>query len=386
MNLKNLKVREFLLPLLMFSSFCLVQASLTSCSRLREDAEAADEKNQKAEVTPAGGQQEPGPVNPPAGPSQSEGSSEQGGQQEILFAGANVVCPENYVKVFNPAPDNSFAFCVAAFEMKIRGKENGDVPYNTDYVADSRPGGTPWVNISRGEAEQECKDLGEDYDLISNEEWQILAHQIEGNNRNWISQAQGQEMMYVGHSDCWAKKPAARNKLSLEGLSVGDIQDYYDQTGNNGSDDVNIGRAQRRTFFLSGEEVIWDLSGNAWEWVKGQVDLKINNEFIEISNLRGLQWVGGELNKEFGPDESYPEKSFWSWGGHYYYGFGYANFAPNWKSIVRGGNSCSRQQAPGVFSVSLSYDPSSYDSSHHGGGYKDVGFRCVKHVKAPEKQ
>jgi hypothetical protein len=152
-------------------------------------------------------------------------------------------CPAHYIGVSKkPSLGLHRDFCVAKYEMKnVKGKP---LPVSE---------GLPWVDISPDEAKSQCASLGKNYDLISNSEWMALAYEIESHNENWMGGEVGQGGLYRGHTD-------GQPKYILSG---GLDSDPYFETGNSATSET----AQRRTFFVSSGEMIWDLSGNAWEWV-----------------------------------------------------------------------------------------------------------------------
>ncbi len=98
--------------------------------------------------------------------------------------------------------------------------------------------------------------VSDKYDLISNPEWMTIARNAEGVGANWEAGTSGSGAMFRGHSD-WA----------TGALSAAADNDPYNGTGNTDSGAMGSGKEQKRTFTLSNGEVIWDLSGNVWEWV-----------------------------------------------------------------------------------------------------------------------
>ena len=97
-------------------------------------------------------------------------------QSEIYKIDKGIICPDNYVFVYgNPAIPGSKDFCVMKYEAKIKGQENGNQPYNPAFVAESRPTGTPWVNISQTDAITEAAALGGGSHLITETEWMTRA-------------------------------------------------------------------------------------------------------------------------------------------------------------------------------------------------------------------
>jgi hypothetical protein len=137
-------------------------------------------------------------------------------------------------------------FCVMKYEAK-----------NVGGVATSQPALSPWTNMRITEAKAACTNLGSGYDLISNPEWMTIAHSIESTASNWSSEIIGTGSLYKGHSD--------GNPSNT--LSVSDTNNPYIGTLNSSTDAMGSGKEQRRTFELQNGEIIWDLVGNAYEWV-----------------------------------------------------------------------------------------------------------------------
>ena len=129
-------------------------------------------------------------------------------------------------------------FCI----MKYGAKQNGS-------DANSVPAGSPWVNINQTDARIACSNLGTGYKLITDPEWVTVARITELDSTNWDSGIVYSGSMWRGHSD---NSPG-------NALSVSDVNDYYDQTGNSNPS------IERRTLNISGN-LIWDLGGNVWEW------------------------------------------------------------------------------------------------------------------------
>lgn len=381
MNLKN---KVFLFPVL---GFFLIN-TLVSCSRLRESEELAEQTQERkgGQTDSKDGDEKPenGVKNdktPQLGsdstPDRSSKIPSEPGALEVsrVRSISYLTCPENYLGVPGISSYASEDFCVAAYEMKIMGIDDGNTPYKPEYIAESRPSGTPWVSIDRSSAESECQALGEGYDLISNNEWQTLARNLEIISDNWTSKNVGREMMYVGNSDC----------VPGTALAVVNREDHFDLTMNNHYQNLKMGKGQRRTLFLPSGEAIWDLSGNVGEWVKGELNSSkyyYYDQYDRAAEIaRFTEWgdaKGASVNimqakqRLFGPQSVYMDGR----SSNQYYGLGYADFEVNLGSIVRGGWSCFNKPA-GVFSVSLYHQPSA-----PAGGYGYIGFRCVKHIES----
>jgi hypothetical protein len=163
-----------------------------------------------------------------------------------------ISCPTNYVRVPALAPYTTQDFCVAQFEAK-QGAGN---------VAVSQAAGAPW-DVDRPTALTACQGNGSGYDLISNAQWQTIARNMEQVASNWTSGIVGVGIIYVGHSD---NSPG--NTIEVTSTS-----DPYSDTGDNAGEAVGSGKEQRRMLALSNGETIWDLSGNAFEFVKDANDL-----------------------------------------------------------------------------------------------------------------
>ncbi|MBL7669608.1 MAG: hypothetical protein JNM39_03915 [Bdellovibrionaceae bacterium] len=265
-------------------------------------------------------------------------------------------CPTNYIAVPARDPFTSLGFCVAKYEMKIQGEADGKQDFSTvsSSVAESRPTGTPWVRINRNQAISKCQELGPGYDLLSNDQWQAIAQNVELQNSNWSEGSVGVGMMYRGHSD---NDPA--ETLSVSGT------DPYDQTGNTDLQLIGSGKEQRRQLTLSNGEKIWDLSGNVTEWVKDDNNSKYGSN-VYISSITDLTHptviAGRNAKARFGPNGDYT-----SLPGPQYGGLGKALLDFQDGAIFRGGSHKSDAWA-GVFYVDLD-DPPTYFTDHSG-------FRC----------
>src|SRR4051812_32521734 len=61
---------------------------------------------------------------------------------------SSINCPSYFTAISaNSTFAVNSAFCVSKYEMKIQGLSDGNQVYNASYVAESRPDGTPWVNV-----------------------------------------------------------------------------------------------------------------------------------------------------------------------------------------------------------------------------------------------
>jgi hypothetical protein len=262
----------------------------------------------------------------------------------------NQYCPSGYVAVPPLAPYTSANFCVAKYEMKNEGN-----------VATSTAAGSPWGNISRGTdattvgaAWKACKDIGANYDLISNNEWQTIARNIEGVASNWSGNAVGTGQLNRGHSD---SSPSA-------GLGASADNDPYYGTGQSNADAWNggiyvAGDEQKRTHTLNNNEVIWDFAGNLSEWIKDdRAALSFGGN--GLSGHTGNSWE--EL------DTVDPNKGIFGSENGYTSAKGTGQiYGGTLGGVIRGGSW--DQPYVGIFLAYLGYAPT--------GPHPTFGFRCV---------
>ncbi len=286
-----------------------------------------------------------------------------------------LVCPNNWIKVPEDLSSevNTTEFCVMQYEAK---KVSG--------VATSQSSGLPWTSVIRGitaatvnSALKACKDLGDEFDLISNAQWQAIARNIEtaqnpvGTYLNWSnSSISGSNAINRGHTD---NAPA-------NALDAGTDANPCVGTGNlSCADHSQIHFNQKRTHTLSNGEVIWDLSGNVFEWVKDDS----NFAYEDFENCSNDHWSvksassgnicqspdcngpQGGPKSAFGPLGEYPGKNSGEYGG-----LGTlcrANYEVG--AILRGAHFMTDTRA-GIFYASFDRPVNYSDSS--------IGFRCVK--------
>ena len=270
------------------------------------------------------------------------------------------ICPTNFIAIPARSPYSSLGFCVAKFEMKIQGQSNGNIAYSAANVAESRPDGTPWVNVTRSQAISECQALGAGYDLITNAQWQTIAQNVELKNTNWTSNSVGSEMMYRGHTDSYP----------LAALDVSDTADKYNGTSNTDAQVYGSGKEQRRTLDLSNGSEIWDLSGNVWEWSKDDITTNFgtDNYWSQITDVTNpitgtVGGLTGTAKYLFGPTGTY------ALGSTQYGGLGYGWINYNAGAFGRGGGWNGDTNA-GVFDVDLGGATPTFSGSN-------LGFRCA---------
>ena len=265
------------------------------------------------------------------------------------------ICPSNYIRVPGNSLYNTNNFCVMKYEAKT-----GLIDQST-VKATTQAAGTPQVEISQIDAIEACNKNNTEgytgYGLINNAEWMTIARNIEAQVSNWRNGSVGSTDLldgglFIGNSD----------GSYDEDILAANIDDTQGYEGTNNSSTSN----QKRTHILSNGEVIWDLSGNVWEWtsdtIQGQD--KPNNslgslwqEWTDISNFGTLSY-----------DLLRPSNNTWNSTqnmGQYIAGTvtGTTDFA-----FLRGGAKYYAQQA-GVFALGLDSTPETTGTL--------IGFRCV---------
>ena len=163
-------------------------------------------------------------------------------------------CDSGFVGVPGDSDFGTSDFCV----MKYEAKDVGD-------VATSQADLGPWVSISQTSAIAKCSAIGAH--LCTVNETQTINRNIEQVAGNWQGGTVGSGCMFGGHMD---NHPAS----ALAGST--DDDPYYGTTDSAAEavvcpfDITDGGKASRRTMNLSNGGIIWDWSGNVWEWIYGE--------------------------------------------------------------------------------------------------------------------
>lgn len=162
---------------------------------------------------------------------------------------------EGYVLVPGNATFGTKDFWVMKYEAK-----------NVDNKAMSRADSLPWVNVSQTDAISTAQTACDGCHLISEAEWMTIAANVLAVTSNWSGGSVGSGYIFSGSSDA-----APSNAL----VADSDDANGYSGTGN-ASGETTItnsmqGNSQRRTLALTNGEVVWDLSGNVFEWTPGTI-------------------------------------------------------------------------------------------------------------------
>jgi prepilin-type N-terminal cleavage/methylation domain-containing protein len=267
-----------------------------------------------------------------------------GTQTYIDRPNTTISCPTGYIPVPGSSLYQTNDFCVMKYEAKTG---------SATVAATTQAAGNPQVNITQPNAITACSLNGAGYGLINNNEWMTIARNIEGQGANWTGGTVGSGGLWRGHSD-------GNPNNALEASTD---NDPYFGTGNVSPS------IERRTHTLSNGEVIWDISGNVWEWTSDTIlgQDKPNNS----SGGFWQQWTVFNTGGSYGQlsyDLTRPSNTSWNSTqnmGQYYAGTvtGTTTFA-----FLRGGN-WNATAGAGVFALLLINAPSSPGTG--------IGFRCV---------
>jgi hypothetical protein len=249
-------------------------------------------------------------------------------------------CPTGYLLVPKNTTYTTKDFCVMKYEASNDG-------YGT---VTSVGGGTPWVVINRANARSACLALGYGFDLISNNQWQTIARNIAGVAANWDSGVVASGQLNRGHSDSVPANTLATSSDDISGNCSG--------TGQTCSS--TVWDSQRRTHVLANTNVIWDIGGNAWEWVTNDSNIS-NGADGYISTMSGADIRQSRYGAATGNFCASPSSTPYCGMG-----YGWVNYANG--AVIRGGP-WNGDVGSGVFAVGLSNASTAANTS--------LSFRCV---------
>jgi hypothetical protein len=290
-------------------------------------------------------------------------------------------CPSGYISIPGNTTFSTSDFCAMKYEAKAFKNDTeqvdadgcGEVGCTTAnwasiFHADSNPTGykpvsvaegKPWRRISQVNAKTACENLGSGYALISNPEWMTIAHNIENLNANWSFGAVGAGHLNRGHSDSNPNEPC----------------DAFQENVQTDCSTVGTDSQQNRTHTLSNNEVIWDISGNVYQWVDWNIP-SADKAYIAADGAPLNAWrdfsglyTSGVLTEVSDP------MAVWTWSpfnstfsgaqniGRYYSGVNSSGGA------ARRGGRWGDATGPGVYTLDL-VDPATHTHTY-------IGLRCV---------
>ncbi|MDD2916727.1 MAG: type II secretion system protein [Candidatus Gracilibacteria bacterium] len=186
-------------------------------------------------------------------------------------------CPSGFVPVPGNKEFNQPGFCVSKYEASYN---DGDTQNSTgtsfnavNYVAGkalvSMPNKFPVTNLYQSQAIGACKAMGQGYHLITNNEWMTIARNIEAQGDNWSTGIVGSGGLYRGITG----ETNSGTSLGCKSTdSIGNGPKIY-ITKTLSTDTSLFGNSKgincdpKRQLKLSNNQIVWDLAGNALEWV-----------------------------------------------------------------------------------------------------------------------
>ena len=330
-------------------------------------------------------------------------------------------CPDGYIPVPGDAKyGTTGGFCVMKYEAKScvnatvstncsgGTKSDGSGDPEANEFAASYPENKPWITIPQDvaaddlDAQLACERIGTGYHLMTNAEWMTIARNIE---RTTINDMDGDDSLQLagGHNDNNDFGNAGNSVATIAGAdpvvsscdltkNMEDAANDYTATcqirgtGADGSLDADEkgfydtgdvwataysaggqNKSQLRTHVLSNGEVIWDMSGNVWEWTDDTIDCgdqphdgSAGQEWLEFTALTDYGWMSystirpsdNTLNSGNGVGRIYSDAG-----------------DTGTRAFRRGGNWTDTSRA-GVFALDLSTAPTNTGTS--------IGFRCVR--------
>lgn len=192
--------------------------------------------------------------------------------------------------------------------------------------------------------------------LITGNEWLTITHNLLNVASNWSSGAVGGGYIYSGHND---NAPA-------NSLAAGVDSDSYNGTGQTSGN-------QRRTLTLSNGQVIWDISGNVYEWTQEvttgsgrQPGLQTDSSYISrawsTSNLR----LGGFTSSHPG----FGSPTGVTWNSSNGVGSVWSSGTEDGIRAIRRGGTWNNGGAAGVLALDI------YNGPNVANG--DIGFRVAR--------
>jgi hypothetical protein len=266
----------------------------------------------------------------------NKGNSDSGSSASQTVTVIN--CPGGYTLVPPLVPNTSQYICAMKYEAKNDGSGN----------AISQADTIPWVNTNRNQAITLCQNLGSGYDLITNDEWLAIARNIEQQSVNWSGGAVGSGCIFEGNN----------GQVDACGYGAGAWYDF------------GSGRDTKAQLTLSNGKTIWDLSANAFEWIKDDVSFAYTAAATLIGTMTdttGFQGPLGYPKAAFGPLGDYTSHDATT---------NYAGLGRGWMTQstgvgVRKGGAYDLGSYSGIFATALNQSTTVAVGT--------ASFRCVYH-------
>ncbi|MFZ4715328.1 MAG: putative Ig domain-containing protein [Bacteriovoracaceae bacterium] len=291
-------------------------------------------------------------------------SNSMGSTTATVTLSVDVACPTNFSKVNKDTNlgVNSH-FCIAKYEMKCVGSSCLTYPWGAmpgpNAVATSQASGRAWTSISAADAKVACTNLGSQYDLVSNPEWMAVARQIEAKASNWSSGTVGSGTLSTGWSNAWTGGQQIVNTTDASCL----YNSSFDTCGAAGT------HVQKRTHTLPSGDEVWDMSGNAFEYIDWSMAAGLQSGPTTTCTTGGSIQIPLINCPALSSNDYMPANPANVTAANYNsdYGLGMNQFISGTMYGVRGGK-YNNGAAAGIFTLNL---------RDNGGANWQIGFRCV---------
>ncbi|NBO38647.1 hypothetical protein EBU99_08700 [bacterium] len=305
------------------------------------------------------------------------------GQSAMLGQSVNrtaFVCPAGYVAVpgypssgtsvklgsgsssvgnSDPSLDPSKDFCVMKYPAK----------YNGSGAAVSQPNSLPWVNIPRGSNSTGTTGTPGTPGTTGTPgtPGSAIQKNLEGVRANWSGGIVGSGILNRGHSDGSPAQILDHSPDDLNAyIGTGDAAVAIKPWDQWGSTTPDPGADQKRTHMLSNGEVIWDFSGNIWQWVRDDIST-LGVDFTGVTNDLDVSVLTGTNQMIFGTGLTLSSPSTKNLGRFVVPAS--ANAATLSGAAFARGGAFDSNDAAGLYAANLSFNPSIVSDR--------VGFRCV---------
>jgi|GEM_PF-1089701 len=234
-------------------------------------------------------------------------------------------------------------FCVAKYEMNFKSP-------SSPAVFRSVPTVSPKTSISKADAGTACRNhlvpTVAGFDLISNEQWQTIARNIEGKPLNWTGGIVGTGFVPTGVTDTFGPLVVDPGKPCVLSGAPSACNDTIKKTK----------RVLRVVNGNSTNNEIWDFAGNVSEWVSNDyssagINVVGNSEYSNGGNAAIHRDTFGPAYSGYNSNE----------------GMGQFEAVSLRQAAVRGGNYARTAIQGGIYRA--------YFGSDAASSY--VGFRCV---------
>ncbi len=300
--------------------------------------------------------------------------SHDGSKIGIVLGNKKIPCPSGYVSVPGNPLYGTNDFCAMKYQAKAMDRDTEELVMDgcggfwdidkcallspvswsgSNYIPVSVPEASPWVGLRQNhpngyDAKDACRMI--DARLMNNAEWMTIARNVEAVAGNWTGDSPGEGSLIQGNS----------------------FRDLFERP--EPADEEGEGR-ERRTFILTNGEVIWDMSGNVWEWLDDSADYAqqpntVPPKDLPIGVVDSGTWIEWSQISSYGEtwDYDFYRASQEEWGTAEGMGKVYIRNADN--RIIRRGGRWSDGSHGGIYALNFRIGEHVV--------HLVTGFRCVK--------